>query len=118
VRITGEAEGEQLDLATDDGVAVIGTKADGAPGDLEIIFEIDGDFYVLQFDDLAIALPGDVLPDNRIDLERAAGRVRLEFGTTTVEALDLTGAFTVRAVGQTDAGGTDITIEVSGTFIE
>jgi len=73
---------------------VVGTKRRGTPGNLEILFEAQGETMVLAFDDLA----GLVLdnPDSavgaRVDLKRAAGKLSMDIVSIDVTRFSLNGA--------------------------
>jgi|GEM_PF-5828761 len=73
---------------------VVATKRAGTPGNLEILFEAQGETMVLAFDDLA----GFVLdnPDSavgaRVDLKRAAGKLSMDIVSIDVTRFSLNGA--------------------------
>jgi hypothetical protein len=73
---------------------VVATKRAGTPGNLEILFEAQGETMVLAFDDLA----GLVLdnPDSavgeRVDLKRASGKLSMDIVSIDVARFSLNGA--------------------------
>ncbi len=73
---------------------VVATKRAGTPGNLEILFEAQGETMVLAFDDLAgLVLDNpDAAVGARVDLKRAAGKLSMDIVSIDVARFSLNGA--------------------------
>ncbi len=105
-------------LASSDAWAVVGAKGDGAPGDLEVYFEVDGTFYGIEFDDLANAADSAPLDAAEYPVAwlTAEETVDYEVGTITLDVWALDGPIDVTAAVSGEAPDTGITIHVTGTL--
>lgn len=116
---TATVEGAPFVLDGADAWAWIGTTAGGNPGDFEVLFTAAGQPWYFRLDDLAERArtqPFVVDADRPIKLENASDNVELLFGTVTVEAFALEGAFDVAASGVDAATGDAIDVRFVGRF--
>lgn len=116
-RLSGTVGGVELDLEGADAWAYVGTKKDGSPSDLEVVFETADTLWLVVIDDLAVDPMGASLAKNVLTVRSTAGSVLFETGTLTVEAFDLAGGFDLDIEGAAGPDSEDtVRFTVSGRF--
>jgi hypothetical protein len=124
IRYEGILNGEPVDLRSDSAWLMVGTKADGAPGDLEAIFEAGGVVYSIEMNDFLadwdpVAMDETILENNKVDRTTEVERIRLRVQSIDVQSLELDGAVDFTATlsdPDLPAGTSEINLTVTGSL--
>jgi hypothetical protein len=124
IRYEGILNGEPVDLRADDAWLMVGTKADGTPGDLEAIFEAGGVVYSIEMNDFLadwdpVAMDEAILENNKVDRTTEVERIRLRVQSIDVQSLELDGPvdFTATLADPAlPAGTSEINLTVTGSL--
>lgn len=120
VSLQGELNGEAINIEVADAWGTVGTKGStGGPSDLEVIFEHQGTFWVMVFDDLAVEAenaPLDVA-EFPIKLRNAQNRLVFATGEIQINSFDLNGEVAIRAGADLEMDMGSLSIQVNGSFL-
>ena len=109
-------------VMVDDGWAIVGSKADATPSDLEVYFTVEGQMARLKVDDAAASTAAGerAVADYRVQFELDGMKTKFKAGVLQVVRIEPSGAdpgFELTGQLRRDAGEMPVTLSLRGSFV-